>query len=51
MVKTILVLALGIAIGHYGPVGFAKLTMHATTTVLQASGNVVAGANNLIPSK
>ena len=51
MIKMILVLALGIAIGHYGPIGFAKITMHATTSVLHASGNLVAGANNLIPAK
>jgi hypothetical protein len=51
MVKTILVLALGIAIGHYGPVGFAKISMSAGTKVLHATGNVVAGANDLIPAK
>ena len=51
MVKAILIFALGCAIGHYGPVGFAKVSMNAGTKVLHATGNVVASANSLIPSK
>lgn len=51
MIKMILVLALGIAIGHYGPIGFAKISLNAGTKVLHSTGNVVADVTKALPSK
>jgi hypothetical protein len=48
MVKAILILALGIIIGHFGPIASARWTMHSSAKVLHASGKLIDTTSGLL---
>ena len=48
MAKYLLVLTLGIVIGHFGPIASARWTMHSSATVLHASGKILDTTSRLL---
>lgn len=46
--KYIAILVLGIAIGHFGPVAFGKMTMKAGSVALQTGAKVIDTANQMV---
>jgi hypothetical protein len=48
MVKTVLILVLGILIGHFGPMVCFHWTMHSSATVLHASGKILDTTSRLL---
>lgn len=46
--KTLIVLVIGILIGHFGPITVTKFLANGTSKVLVASGKVVDSANKMV---
>jgi hypothetical protein len=48
MVKALLILTLGIVIGHFGPMVCFHWTMHSSAKVLHASGKIIDTTSGLL---
>ena len=48
MFKIIAIFALGMVVGHFGPIYCVKWTAHSTATVLHTTGKALDTANKMI---